>query len=89
MPKYSKRASLRNHPDLFDWHRERELRYTNRAARRIAERYGLTFPHAATIAALGGIGPEVTRPANPSVIVRDSDGIAAHDHRKKRASGLR
>jgi hypothetical protein len=31
---YGKRASPRkNHPDLFDWYRERELRRTNHAAR--------------------------------------------------------
>jgi hypothetical protein len=37
MPIYAKRASPRNnHPDLFDWYRERELRRTNHAARRIA-----------------------------------------------------
>jgi hypothetical protein len=48
-------------PDLFDWHRERELRRANPAAQRIAEHYGVTLSHAATIASLAGIGPEVTR----------------------------
>jgi hypothetical protein len=62
MSKYSKRASLRNHhPDLFDWHRGRELRYANPAARRIAKQFGLPLHRAITIAALAGIGPEVTR----------------------------
>jgi hypothetical protein len=56
MPIYPKRASSRNnHPDLFDWYRERELRRNNHAARRIAERYGLPLHHAATIARLAGI----------------------------------
>jgi hypothetical protein len=59
MPIYGKRASPRkNHPDLVDWYRERELRRTNHAARRIAERYGLTLHHAATVARLAGIDPE-------------------------------
>ena len=62
MSKYSKRASLRNyHPDLFDWHRERELRHASPAARRLAERFGLPLHRAITIAALAGIGPEVTQ----------------------------
>jgi hypothetical protein len=56
MPIYAKRALPRNnHPELFDWYRERELRRTNHAARRIAERYGLALHHAATIARLAGI----------------------------------
>jgi hypothetical protein len=46
---------------LFDWSRERELRRTNLAARRIAERFGVPLVHAATIARLAGIGPEATR----------------------------
>ena len=62
MPKYSKRSLGRNlHPDLFDWHRERELRNANLAARRIAKCYGVTLSHAVTISRLAGIGPEVTR----------------------------
>ena len=40
MSKYRKRATPRNKQlDLFDWHLERELRRTNRAARRLAERF--------------------------------------------------
>ena len=40
MTKYSKRASSRNHHlDLFGWHRERELRHGNPAARRIAKQF--------------------------------------------------
>jgi hypothetical protein len=59
---YRKRPVCRNHQlELFEWHRERELRRTNRPARRIAARYGLTLCHAATIAELAGIGPEVRR----------------------------
>lgn len=62
MPKYSKRASLRNHhPDLFDWHRERELRRAGPAARRIAKQFGLPLHHAITVATLAGIGQEVTK----------------------------
>jgi hypothetical protein len=62
MSKYSKRAWLRNHhPDLFDWHRERELRRASPAARRIAKQFGLPLYHAITIATLAGIGPKVTR----------------------------
>jgi hypothetical protein len=59
MPIYAKRAPPRNnHPDLFDWYRERELRRTNHAARRIAKRYGLTLHHAAAVARLAGIDQE-------------------------------
>lgn len=56
---YAKRASSRNHhPDLFDWYREHKLRRTNHAARRIADRYGLSVHHAATIATHAGLDPE-------------------------------
>jgi hypothetical protein len=59
MPIYGKRASPRNdHPDLFDWHRDRELRRISHAAQRIAQRYRLPLHHAATIARLAGIDPD-------------------------------
>lgn len=62
MRKYSKRAPLRNyHPDLFDWHHERELRRANPAARRIAKQFGLPLHHAITVATLAGIGQEVSQ----------------------------
>jgi len=62
MSKYNKRALLRNYrPDLFDWHRERELRRANPVARRIAVRFGLPLHHAVTIATLAGIGAKVAR----------------------------
>lgn len=62
MSTYRKRQAHRNyHPDLFEWHREQELRHTNPAARRIAARYGVTLSQAATIVGLAGIGPEVSR----------------------------
>jgi hypothetical protein len=44
MVTYRKRQSQRNYrPDLIDWCREKELRQTNPAASRIAERYGVRF----------------------------------------------
>ena len=47
MSKYRKRATPRNKQlDLFDWHLERELRRTNRAARRLAERFGISITNA-------------------------------------------
>jgi hypothetical protein len=56
---YAKRASSRNnHPDLFDWHRDCELRRISHAARKIAQRYRLPLHHAATIARLAGIDPD-------------------------------
>jgi hypothetical protein len=62
MTLYPKRGVPRNYQlDLFDWSRERELRCGNRVARRIAEQFGVTLTHAATIARLAGIGQEPTR----------------------------
>jgi hypothetical protein len=62
MTLYTKRAKSRNRQlDLFDWSDERELQRTSPAARRIAERFGVTLIHATTIARLAGIGPEATR----------------------------
>lgn len=62
MSTYRKRPLCRNlHPDLFDWHRERELKRTSPNATRIARRYGVTLSHAATIVRLAGLGPEATR----------------------------
>jgi len=62
MSKYSKSVFPRNHnQDLFDWWRERELRRTNPAVRRIARRFGVSLHHAEAIATNAGIGPEATR----------------------------
>jgi hypothetical protein len=47
------------HPDLFDWAREREFLRTNRAARHLAQRYGLSNHLAITIAALAGLSENV------------------------------
>lgn len=59
MSKYRKRAAPRNKQlDLFDWHLERELRRTNRAARRLAERFGISITHAAALAHVAGLSPE-------------------------------
>ena len=58
MKKYPKRVVARNigHPDLFDWALERELYRTNPAARRIAQRFGLSIHQAITICSLAGLG---------------------------------
>lgn len=62
MTKYSRRIPLRNQQlDLFEWHREYELRRANPVARKIASRYGLNLEHAATVAELAGFGVEVMR----------------------------
>jgi hypothetical protein len=55
---YRVRTASRNHfqPDLFEWLRERELRVTNRAARKLAERYGISAHHAAVLLAAAGVG---------------------------------
>jgi hypothetical protein len=59
MSRYRKRAVPRNiQLDLFDWHLERELRRTNRAARRLAERFGISITHAAALAHVAGLPPE-------------------------------
>lgn len=47
MPTYSKHASPRNYQlDLLDWHRERELRASHPAARKIAEGYRIEIAEA-------------------------------------------
>jgi len=63
MKPYQKRARARNYaqPDLFEWDRERELRRSNWAARRIARKFGLPIHHAVTIARLAGIEGELGR----------------------------
>ncbi len=59
---YRKKTHIRNYQlNLFDWVRERELYGSNRAARRIAQRFGLSLHHAATIARLVELGSEVDR----------------------------
>jgi hypothetical protein len=44
--------------NLFDWSRERELRASNPAARRIARQFGLPIHYAVTIARLAGLGEQ-------------------------------
>jgi hypothetical protein len=62
MISYSKQTSFRNQQlDLFDWHRDRELRRSNWAARRIARQFGLPLHSAVTISRLAGIGSEANR----------------------------
>ena len=57
MPRYQKRPLLRNcQPNILNWCRERELRATNRAARKLAQRYRISIHHAAELAAAGGVG---------------------------------
>jgi hypothetical protein len=59
MATYPKRAATRNiNPDLSDRARERELRVTNHAARRIADRFGIPLHHAVAVARLAGLDPE-------------------------------
>jgi hypothetical protein len=58
MHKYCKRAHARNHPDLFTWLAERELRDADPAARRIAFRYCVSIYHARVIARLAGVGEQ-------------------------------
>jgi hypothetical protein len=75
-----KRPSRRNyHPDLFDWIVERELRATNPAVRRIAQKFGLSIRHATFQANMRDMccAPpssfSAEKPANPSAIVHGSD----------------
>jgi hypothetical protein len=58
MNTYYKCAHLRNHPDLFDWLAERELREADPAARRIAFHYQVSIYHARVIARLAGLGEQ-------------------------------
>jgi hypothetical protein len=56
-----KRAPSRNsrkasQPDLFSWRPIPVLNTAPIAVRKLAQRYGITVPHAATVARLAGIG---------------------------------
>lgn len=44
-------------PDLFSW-RSPVLNAGSHISRKLAERYGLSLPHAATVAHLAGLGVE-------------------------------
>ena len=59
MPNIRRRPRARNktigHPDLFSF-RQPILHPTNRAARKLAARFGLSIAYANTIAQLAGIG---------------------------------
>jgi hypothetical protein len=59
----SKRASSRNalkasQPDLFSWRSAQILNPAPIAARKLAQRYGITVPHALVVARLAGLGIE-------------------------------
>jgi hypothetical protein len=43
---------------LFDWHASTVLNATPIAARKLAQRYGITIAHAVTVARLAGLGSE-------------------------------
>jgi hypothetical protein len=59
---YQKRASARNNPqlNLLDWELPEKFRATNRAARKLSERYGISMHQAAALSAAAGLG-EVSR----------------------------
>ncbi len=60
----TRRATARNtsgaQPDLFSW-RPTIRNVAPFAVRKLAARFGISIAHAATVAALAGIGPEVQR----------------------------
>jgi hypothetical protein len=64
MSNLRRRPSARNaswaQPDLFSW-RPTVCNAAPLAVRKLAARFGISTAHAATIAALAGIGPEVQR----------------------------
>jgi hypothetical protein len=49
---------LHHRLDLFDWIAERQLRAADPAARRIAQRYGVSIHAAVAIARLAGLGDQ-------------------------------
>lgn len=58
-----KRLSCRNslrasQPDLFSWRPTPILNVAPIAARKLAQRYGITIPHAIIVARLAGLGIE-------------------------------
>lgn len=55
----SPRNSLRaSQPDLFSWRSAPILNAAPIAARKLAQRYGITIPHAIIVARLAGLGIE-------------------------------
>jgi hypothetical protein len=59
MNTYPKRDKSRNPQlDLFFWCRERELRRSDPAVRRIARQFGLDIHHASVIVRLAGLGEQ-------------------------------
>lgn len=55
----SSRNSLRaSQPDLFSWRPAPILNVAPIAARKLAQRYGITIPHAIIVARLAGLGME-------------------------------
>lgn len=44
---------------LFDWHPSPALNAAPIAARKLAQRYGITIPHAIIVARLAGLGIEM------------------------------
>jgi hypothetical protein len=57
MTSYQKRGISRNcHLDPLDWYRERDRRGANRAARKLAQRFGISVHHAAVLVSAAGLG---------------------------------
>jgi hypothetical protein len=66
MTNLRKRTSSRNtlrvsHPDLFSWYSAPVLNAAPIAARKLAQRYGITIPHAIIVARLAGLGGSEAR----------------------------
>lgn len=66
MSNLRKRAPSRNslratQPDLFSWHPAPILNAAPIAARKLAQRYGITIPHAIAVARLAGLGGSEVR----------------------------
>jgi hypothetical protein len=62
----SKRPSRRNslktsQPDLFSWRSTQILNTAPIAVRKLAQRYGITIPHAIIVARLAGLGGSEAR----------------------------
>lgn len=63
MTNLRKRTSSRNtlrvsQPDLFSWYSTPVLNVVPIAVRKLAQRYGITIPHALVVARLAGLGIE-------------------------------
>jgi hypothetical protein len=66
MANLRKRALSRNHlraveTDLFSWRPVPVLNSAPLAVRKLAQRYGITVPHAITVARLAGLGGSEVR----------------------------